>query len=200
MNTTLSSYIFRKALSSVILCLILLSLSGTWGKASAQSDIRINLSLKNTDLKTILKEIKAQTQFDFLYNAGEINDKTRISSLLLQNADIETTLQTCLKPLGINYVIQDKIIVLQKQPAPSGQQVRTLQGIVVDKSRLPLPGVTVKLKGTILGTSTDSEGMFFLTIPVTKETPELLFSFVGMQTTSYTSWMTKKSASLCMKV
>lgn len=27
--------------------------------------------------------------------------------------------------------------------------------------------------------------MFFLTIPVTKETPELLFSFVGMQTTSY---------------
>ena len=185
MNTTLSSYIFRKALSSVILCLILLSLSGTWGKASAQSDIRINLSLKNTDLKTILKEIKAQTQFDFLYNAGEINDKTRISSLLLQNADIETTLQTCLKPLGINYVIQDKIIVLQKQPAPSGQQVRTLQGIVVDKSRLPLPGVTVKLEGTILGTSTDSEGMFFLTIPVTKETPELLFSFVGMQTTSY---------------
>lgn len=187
MNMSYPNFIFQKRFFSVITCLLIFFLTGTSNQVSAQSNVRINLSLKNTDLKTVLKEIKAQTQLDFVYNAQEISDKTRIPLIVIENAGIQTALESCLEPLGIDFVIQDKIIVLQKRYSKpiQEQQARTLKGIVVDKSHQPLPGVSVVLKGTTLGISTDVQGRFTLTIPFSKEVPELVFSFIGMQTKNY---------------
>src|SRR5882672_1903935 len=57
----------------------------------------------------------------------------------------------------------------------------TIQGSVVDvESNEPLPGVSVSIKGTILGTVTDSKGKFAITpttFPVT-----LSVSLVGFRT------------------
>ena len=62
-----------------------------------------------------------------------------------------------------------------KQP-----QDRNISGTVIDKDGVPLPGVTVILKGTTVGTITDVSGKFQLTIPEDAQT--LQFSFVGMTT------------------
>ena len=43
-----------------------------------------------------------------------------------------------------------------------------------------IPGVSVSVKGTSLGTITDMDGMFRLKVPQDSKT--LVFSFVGMQT------------------
>lgn len=48
---------------------------------------------------------------------------------------------------------------------------------MVDVKKQPLPGVTVRLVGTSLGTATDENGKFEITLPVTEG--ELEFSFVG---------------------
>jgi TonB-linked SusC/RagA family outer membrane protein len=50
-------------------------------------------------------------------------------------------------------------------------------GTVKDSKGEPLPGVTVKIKGTNTGTSTDVNGVFRLNLPTGNET--LVFSFVG---------------------
>lgn len=55
-----------------------------------------------------------------------------------------------------------------------------ISGRVYDISGLPLPGVTVKLDGTVVGVSTDREGRFRLDI-YPREAGVLLFSFVGMK-------------------
>ena len=60
------------------------------------------------------------------------------------------------------------------------QQKRSVTGKVTDINNLPLPGVTVVVKGTTRGTAIDSNGEFEL-----DEIPEdgiLVFSFVGMIT------------------
>jgi TonB-dependent starch-binding outer membrane protein SusC len=57
----------------------------------------------------------------------------------------------------------------------------TLKGIVMDKDSVPIAGVTVLLKGTYVGVTTDVSGSFQMTIPEQKEI-FLLFSFVGMET------------------
>jgi hypothetical protein len=55
----------------------------------------------------------------------------------------------------------------------------TISGIVLDEGRQPLPGTTVLVKGTTIGTSTDMEGRYSLTLPTTAKT--LAFSFIGMR-------------------
>ncbi|MFD1873393.1 SusC/RagA family TonB-linked outer membrane protein [Hymenobacter bucti] len=57
-------------------------------------------------------------------------------------------------------------------------QTRSISGRVVDqKSGEGLPGVTVLVKGTTLGTGTGNDGSFTLSVPATATT--LTFSFVG---------------------
>lgn len=169
-----------------IQCLLLLFASGKLSATSAQQVIKVSLSFESTEIKNILKEIKEQTKFDFVYNAGEINDESKVS-LDLQNVDIRTALKTCLDPLGVDFVIQDKIIILQKRKAMTAlqQQMRTLKGIVVTVDGQPLPGVSIMLKGTTLGIATDANGRFSFSIPSNEEIPELLFSFMGMKTENF---------------
>ncbi len=60
------------------------------------------------------------------------------------------------------------------------QNDKTVKGKVVDSQGQPLPGVTVVLKGTTQGTTTDFDGNYTLTdIP---EDGIVVYSFVGMQT------------------
>ncbi|HZH70933.1 MAG TPA: TonB-dependent receptor [Mariniphaga sp.] len=58
-------------------------------------------------------------------------------------------------------------------------QQRTISGTVVDQSGLPLPGVSVVVKGTTTGTVTDGNGIFSLSVPANAEA--LQVSFVGMR-------------------
>ena len=45
-----------------------------------------------------------------------------------------------------------------------------VRGKVLDKSKKPLPGVTVRLDGTMLGGATDRNGEFVMNLPVTDGT------------------------------
>lgn len=56
----------------------------------------------------------------------------------------------------------------------------TVGGIVVENSTgQPIPGVSVLVKGSTIGTVTDTEGRYSLSLPQNAQT--LVFSFIGMQ-------------------
>ena len=59
------------------------------------------------------------------------------------------------------------------------QQQKSITGKVTDARGLSLPGVSVLIKGTSVGTVTDSDGNFQLSVPASAQT--LQFSFVGMK-------------------
>jgi TonB-linked SusC/RagA family outer membrane protein len=59
-------------------------------------------------------------------------------------------------------------------------QERAIQGKVTDDSGMPLPGVTIVVKGTTNGTVTDVEGNYSINLPENVEV--LVFSFIGMET------------------
>lgn len=64
----------------------------------------------------------------------------------------------------------------------AGQQPlqKTITGNVKDSQSMPLPGVSIIIKGTTTGTVTDANGNFSLKVP--DDTRILVFSFVGMKT------------------
>ena len=59
------------------------------------------------------------------------------------------------------------------------QEKVTVKGVVRDEAGNPLPGVAILLKGTTLGTATDSEGKYTLALPEGNYT--LVFSMLGMK-------------------
>ena len=54
-----------------------------------------------------------------------------------------------------------------------------MTGVVVDENGKPLPGVTVVIKGSMLGVATDAEGRFEIVSP---EDKTLVFTYVGRKT------------------
>jgi len=60
-------------------------------------------------------------------------------------------------------------------------QTRVINGTVSSSDDgLPIPGVSVSVKGTTMGSITDANGNFAITVP--ESAKALVFSFVGMQT------------------
>lgn len=60
------------------------------------------------------------------------------------------------------------------------QDTREISGKVTDEDGQPIPGVTVKVKDSTIGTITDIDGKYQLSLP--SGTDILVFSFVGMKT------------------
>ena len=63
-------------------------------------------------------------------------------------------------------------------------QSYTVQGIVLDEEKQPLPGVNVVLKGSTTGTQTDFEGRFAFPQSL-DEGDVLVFSYLGYETKTY---------------
>jgi hypothetical protein len=58
-----------------------------------------------------------------------------------------------------------------------GQNNKEVVGLVVDESGMPVPGVTVLVKGTTVGTTTDFDGRFSLNVTTPKAV--IVFSYIG---------------------
>lgn len=70
------------------------------------------------------------------------------------------------------------IVVLGFSVRVSAQQTRTVTGTVYGENNATLPGATILVKGTTIGTTSDVNGNFTLQVPAT--TKNLLISFIGM--------------------
>lgn len=164
-----------------LLCIALLLFSTHVSAKSVEQTEKISLSFKNTEVRTILKSIKQQTDYDLVYNAKEINDKIKVS-VNVANADIQRALHAVLDQLNINFSIENRIIVLRKKEVSNTNQqpIRQIKGAVVDEEGIPLPGVNVLIKGSTKGVATDNDGRFTITFEGQQKNPELTFTFMGM--------------------
>jgi len=141
---------------------------------------RISIKLSNVSLSDVLNEIEEHSDFYFLYNQDLI-DVNRKVSLNAENQSIDKILDQLFGRSGVKYVIKDRQIILTSlngnlQPA----QQKEIRGKVTDPSGIPLPGVTVVVKGTTQGIITDADGNYILNKVPGDAT--LVFSFVGMKT------------------
>ncbi|MGV8095414.1 MAG: SusC/RagA family TonB-linked outer membrane protein [Mangrovibacterium sp.] len=156
-----------------------------WGfmQVSANSysqNTMFNLELKNVKIKEALQSIESQSKFRFAYSSEFVDLDQRVN-ISIRNETINETLQRLFDGTRIRFDIQDRLIMLYTDDESTMvQQNRKVEGNVTDMSRVPLPGVSVVIKGTTLGTITDGNGNFTLTnVPADAI---LVFSFVGMKT------------------
>ncbi len=142
---------------------------------------KLNLKLTNVSIVEVFEKIEAQSEFRFFYDNSQINLKQKVS-VDISNQKIEDVLNDIFKNTSFTYEVMDRhILVTSKGSVPSSvvQDAAKVTGTVISSAdKLPIPGVTVIVKGTTTGTITDGNGKYSLTIPSGGKT--LIFSFVGM--------------------
>lgn len=161
----------------------------SWGTSLSQT-VKLSLDLRNVPVEQVIRQIEEQTEFYFLYQ-DDVFKKDQTVTLRVKNTPVENILQRIAEQASVDYRIIDRQVVIvpsDKTEIPAGvpdvmeQQVekREIRGSVKDSKGMPLPGVSVIVKGTTTGTITGNDGNFVLQVPV--DAPTLVFSFVGMKT------------------
>ncbi len=174
--------IVRKMYLTMKICICLLILGLSTVSARTHSQTRFSLEAKNKTLPEIFQEITRLSGYEFMYSSNELRHVGKVS-VEAEDRDLNDILGVCLKNTGLWYRLEDDVIVISPKlsfPGMAGKEL-TLTGIVTDKGGMPLPGVTILLKGTQLGVVTGADGHFQLTLPENME-HILVFSFLGMKT------------------
>lgn len=133
--------------------------------AEVWSQQRLTMRLGETGLKEVFKEIQRQTNKAVVYNDDQLTLSKKVKANFT-DVELEEILKQVLQGQGMSYKFMDDYIILVKQPAtPQHVEEVTVKGKVTDKEGMPLPGVTIVLKGTTIGTASDVDGNFSLNIP-----------------------------------
>ena len=152
---------------------------------------RINLSASNAPLKTVLKQMRAQTGYVFLYGERLIKDAKPIS-INLKNAEIDDALKQVFLGQPLIYSINEKTITIRKKEEPDDMELLPkrvlavdIQGSVIDVEGRAIPAVSIKIKRGKKTVVADADGNFKISVP--DGDVILVFSCVGYATLELTA-------------
>lgn len=171
-----------------ILTVFMLITIATVSAKSYSQQTKLSFNLDQVTVAQVFLEIEKSSEFIILYNEKSLDLNRRVS-LNIENEGIENILSRMFADTKNSFKIYDRQIVILEADGtePTGilsgseqQQKKVIRGKITDESSLPLPGVSIVVKGTTIGITTDANGEFSLNVPPNAKT--LVVSFVGMQT------------------
>lgn len=165
----------KKILHKMRSTLLMLLLFGFSAVASSQV---VTLDIRQVTLNEALKQLKNQTGVRLFYDV-EKTERVTCGEFRFDGVELKEVLDRLLADTPFGYQEVEGVYVIRELP-PMAKAVK-VTGQVVDKNGMPLPGVSVILKGTTTGVATDVDGRFELLVPDGKEAV-LVCSFVGMKT------------------
>ena len=142
----------------------------------------VSLKVKDMPLDQVFKLVEGQTEYVFLYDDPSFT--TQKVSLAIQHAPIEQVLEACLENLPITYKIVDRNILFKRDESKTKprkghiSQPESIKGQVRDSVGNPLSGVSIVIKGTSRGVTSNAEGRFQL---AASNGEVMVFSLIGYQ-------------------
>lgn len=173
------NFLFKMKLACLIM---ILSLSSLQAKVWSQQE-RLNLKFNDMNIVQVFEVLQQKTNLKFVFNHENVQ-QYRVNADI-RNKTLEEILDQVFADKPLKYEITAEHVIISKTSTPANVPQTTeaieITGIVVDENGSALPGVTIMIKGTTLGTATDIEGKFTLKLPETESTQTLHCSFVGMK-------------------
>jgi len=135
---------------------------------------KISIKISRASLEKAFSLIEKQTEYRFVYNDDylPLNKKINVEA---RDWTINQLLEEMLSNTKLGFRMMSNGLVII---APTGSENKDISvtGKVLNSLGEPLSGVSVQLKNTTLGTTTNDKGEFELKVP---ENAVLIFSFVG---------------------
>lgn len=159
--------------------------------ASAQEllDRRVSLNVKKTEIKEVLTKLESLANVKFVHSSRSLPIQRKVT-LKISDKPISEILEAVFSPDRVTFqVVGGRIVLnresasvdLEKIPASDRPELvavdQAISGQVKDDRGAALTGVSVVIKGTTRGTTTDAEGQYRLDVPNGEAL--LIFSFVG---------------------
>lgn len=142
----------------------------------------VSVSVQNAEMKTALAQLERVADIRFIYSPKLIQADRKVN-LEVKNERLSEVLNKLLLPMGISYTAKGNQIILSQPlqpdnllPEPADDPIK---GKVTNSAGEGMPGVSIVIKGTSKGTTTDVEGNFSINVD---KGQTLIFSFVGFKT------------------
>ena len=160
--------------------LIMVALMNVYSKGYSQ---KVTLSGKQAPLEEFFSTIKQQTGYVFFYDLNLLKTAKPVT-LKIVDTELSEALAILFDDQPLDYSIENKTIVIsQKLSIKEKKALKNsnfllvdIKGKVVDSKGETLPGVSVRVKGSSVGTTTDIQGSFVLNAP---DNAVLVFSYIG---------------------
>lgn len=192
-STTSFSWVKVMRITGTQLLLSLLMTGMVLAKGTAQEMLhkRISISFDTQSLVKAVEQLSESAGVDISFNSSVLPKRQSVKTSFV-NERVEKILDNLLTPHGVGYIILDNQVILRKLPEAAHEpplNVETpqimvmdfrIKGTVKDENGQGLPGVSILIKGTQRGTTTDLTGNFSLDAP--DENAVLVLSFVGYLT------------------
>lgn len=148
-------------------------------------EVKVSLSFNKIKIEKAFQELEKASGYSFVFTNKELLDVPRVSvhseDGTLYHVLLDLAKQTSLSFRQVDYNIHVRKLVVN-QPITVVENIDvTVTGTVRDENGEPLPGVTISVPGKSIGTVTDLEGKYTLSVP---EGSTLVFSFIGFETQS----------------
>lgn len=150
---------------------------------------KITLSEKKANLKSLFKEIRRQSQYNFLYTDAQLAS-TKPIDIKVSNMEIKAVLDLIFRDQPLTYTVDENTVVVSTRKQSLMDKITEylksvdLSGQVLNEAGYPMLGAIVRVGGTKKVTSTDVEGRFFLKDVDPQGT--LIISYVGYRTDTIT--------------
>jgi TonB-linked SusC/RagA family outer membrane protein len=144
---------------------------------------RINVNVEEMELADLLWELQESSGIVFAYRTSDLEGMDPVTANF-EGATITEILDEVLEDTHLDYKMDKEVVVIVKREiipeitTEDQQEKKIIKGKVTDDQGIPLPGVSVVIKGTNIGVATDIDGNYTLTLE--QEEAVLVFSFVGM--------------------
>lgn len=141
---------------------------------------QFSFKAEDKKVREVLDIIEQNSNYRFFYN-DEFESINKVVNLKVESENINQVLDKLLATSDYTYsLFENNLIVISLKNnvrEQSNLQQNIVRGTVKDQEGNPIPGVTIVLKGTTLGTTTDINGNYI--INVVDPQSVLVFSFIG---------------------
>jgi len=123
----------------------------------------INLSLKDSRLEKVFKEIEKQSGYRFIYTKEQLSSTSSVS-IDIKNGTITNVLDICFRDQPVSYSFQDPYIIIKRKEKSKNDtyipsiSFSSFSGKVVNEDGEAVPGATVAMKGSNIVTASDNKG------------------------------------------
>ena len=146
--------------------------------ASPAMGQNVNLNLKQTEIRKVLKLIESDGEYRFLYNSKlkALKNKVDFSA---QNIPLSESLSMLFSGSNLTYkVLDNNVIVVFSTNEEENDKIK-ITGRVTGESGEAISGASILQKGTSTGTFADNNGVYTLTVDADAT---LVVSSIGYQT------------------
>lgn len=129
----------------------------------------VTVSCKQMPLQQVFSVIKQQTGYVFFYRSKDLSDVSPVSAEI-RDIPLKVALAKLLQDKPLSFDIEGNTIVISRKPAPQPERngndelspPENIRGKITDSKGSPVPGVTIRVKGSEVAAITDQAGFFTL--------------------------------------